>query len=364
MSVLTQVNQSTTAQSKKYAVAAAMLLAMSLLWLANRAAAAEYYNCSNPTGCQLIKSIEPEDNLTATQYPVVLAHGLGGFNSLFGIINYFNGIPEALIAGGSEVYVTKTSAIHDAEFRGEQLLQQVQTITAVTGKQKVNLVGHSLGGIDIRYVAAVAPESVASVTAVASPEQGSKMADWLLNLVTNSSAKSGYAPGEYNLRSRALINFHNALGRFLDYGSGINRKQLQQQDGVRAVTGLTTDYMAHYYNRKYPAAMPSEYCGQPPDNFVVNDIPYYSFSGVGTITNGLDPSDYLLSLTALSFGKDDANDGLVSACSSRIGYVIRDDYKMNHLDSVNQMFGLVAWGEVDPISVYRAQINRLKNNGL
>nr|WP_241879433.1 hypothetical protein [Psychrobacter sp. PraFG1]UNK06232.1 hypothetical protein MN210_06535 [Psychrobacter sp. PraFG1] len=48
---------------------------------------------------------------------------------------------------------------------------------------------------------------------------------------------------------------------------------------MRAVTGLTTDYMAHYYNRKYPAAMPSEYCGQPPDNFVVNDIPIIPSQG-------------------------------------------------------------------------------------
>jgi len=97
---------------------------------------------------------------------------------------------------------------------------------------------------------------------------------------------------------------------------------------------------------------------------VVNGIPYYSFSGVGTITNGLDPTDYLLALTSRTFDKGDANDGLVSACSSRLGYVISDDYKMNHLDSTNQFIGLVAWGEVDPVSVYRSQVNRLKNQGL
>lgn len=341
-----------------------LALVTALFGVMNTAVAADYYNCSNPNGCQLISSIEPIDDATATEYPVVLVHGLGGFNTLFGILDYFNGIPQALMQGGTEVYVTKTSAIHDAEFRGEQLLQQVETITAVTGKEKVNLIGHSLGGIDVRYVAAVAPEKVASVTAVASPEQGSKMADWVLNLIVDRSSKSGYNEGKYNLLGRALISYHQFLGRFLDLGSGISLKQLQQQDSVKAVTGLTTDYMRDYYNPKYPAAMPSEYCGQPPDNYVINGIRYYSFSGVGTLTNGLDPSDYLLALTSLTFGKDDANDGLVSACSSRLGYVIREDYKMNHLDSVNLFLGLVAWGEVEPETVYRAQVNRLKNEGL
>lgn len=325
--------------------------------------AADYYNCSNPNGCQLISSLEPTDDATATQYPVVLVHGLNGFNTLFGVLDYFNGIPQALMQGGSEVYVTKTSAIHDAEFRGEQLLQQVQTITAVTGKEKVNLIGHSLGGIDVRYVAAVAPEYVASVTAVASPEQGSKMADWVLNVIEESSAKSGYPEGQFNLLGRMLISFNQFLGRFFDLGAGISVKHLQQQDALRAVTGLTTDYMKDYYNPKYPAAMPTEYCGQPPEDYVVNGVAYYSFSGVGTLTNLFDPSDYLLALTALSFDKNDANDGLVSACSSRLGYVIRDNYKMNHLDSVNLFFGLVAWSEVDPVALYRNQVNRLKNEG-
>jgi len=147
----------TSAKLATSVVRLAILSVVSFFGLMQIASAADYYNCSNPTGCQLVSSIDPKDDSTATQYPVVLVHGLTGFNTLFGVLDYFNGIPQALMEGGSDVYVTKTSAIHDAEFRGEQLLQQVQTITAVTGKQKVNLIGHSLGGIDIRYVAAVAP---------------------------------------------------------------------------------------------------------------------------------------------------------------------------------------------------------------
>ena len=264
------------------------------------------------------------------------------------------------------VYTTKTTAAQDTEFRGEELLQQIKAILTVTGKDKVNLFGHSHGGLDIRYVAAVAPDKVASVTAVSSPEQGSKMADWVIKMVTEGSAKSGYGDGEFNKRATAALGWFNKLGNKIDNKSGTPLESLQQQDAWRAVIALSSDYTKHYFNAKYPQAMPSYYCGQPTDT-KVNGVAYYSFSGVGTILNGvtnpLDPSDYMLALTGLSFPKDDPNDGLVSACSSRLGHVIRDDYKMNHLDSVNQVLGIVAWQETDPIAIYRSQVNRLKLAG-
>ena len=346
----------------KLSIASLSTLAASILFLSTpstAAQAAQYYNCANATGCELVSSKNPKSDHTATKYPVVMAHGLGGWTKLFGLIDYWYGIPEELMKGGTDVYTTKTSTLHDSEYRGEQLLQQVKTIAALTGKEKVNLFGHSHGGHDIRYVAAVAPEYVASVTAVSSPEQGSKMADWVVKMVVEGSAKDGYAPGEFNIASQAAIVLFKLLGNIMDIGSGIPLDQLQEQDGWAAVNALTTDYMKNF-NAKFPAAMPTEYCGQPTDT-KVNGIPYYSFSGVGQITNGLDPSDYLLKLTAIPFGDNDPNDGLVSACSSRLGYVVRDNYKMNHLDSVNQVLGFTAWGQPNPKTLYRDQVNRLKN---
>ena len=44
--------------------------------------------------------------------------------------------------------------------------------------------------------------------------------------------------------------------------------------------------------------------------------------------------------------------------------VIRDDYKMNHLDTVNHILGLVALNETNPKTVYLQQANRLKLAGL
>lgn len=328
------------------------------------AQAAEYYNCSNPTGCVPVSSMTPTSDFTKTEYPVVLAHGLTGWSKLFKVIDYWFGIPETLMANGTDVYNTKTSAAHDSEYRGEQLLRQVKTITAISGKDKVNLFGHSHGGHDIRYVASVSPELVASVTSVASPQQGSKMADWAIKMIVEGSKKDGYPEGEFNLGSRAAIGFFNLMGKAVDVGVGIPIEDIQEQDFWRAAVSLTTDYTQNYFNKKYPEALPTEYCGMPAEDNV-NGVAYYSFSGAddNAITNPLDPSDYLFASTALTMGEE-KNDGLVSSCSSRLGYVIRDDYKMNHADSVNHVFGIVAWSKTKPLEIYRTQANRLKNAGL
>lgn len=325
------------------------------------AQAASYYNCATATGCVPISDIKATSDFDKTKYPIVLAHGLGGWTRMFGMADYFHGIPQTLTQNGATVYATKTSSVNDTEVRGEQLLQQVKTITAITGSPKVNLIGHSHGGIDIRYVAGVAPELVASVTAVSSPEQGSKMADWTVKMVTEGSAKDGLPAGEFNLASQVAIKFFEVVGGIMDVGSGIPLDQLQKQNGWAAVNALTTNYATNF-NQKFPAAMPTSYCGYPSDT-TVNNVKYYSFSGNQTVTTMIDPSDTLLALTGLSF-KGEANDGLVSPCSSRLGQVIRDDYKMNHMDSVNQVFGLVSLLDTNPLTVYRTQVNRLKGEGL
>lgn len=314
------------------------------------AQASTYYSCSAPSGCQLVGARLLTSNYTNTQNPVVLAHGLGGFNKLFGVLDYFYGIPQTLMRGGTDVFATKTSSVNNSEVRGEQLLQQVKLITAISGKPKVNLIGHSQGGIDVRYVAAVAPEYIASATAVSSPEQGSKTADAILAQLSEGS-----------VTTKATLGLFKLIGITMDVGSGVSVTELQQQDGWKSLTALSTDGAAKF-NAKFPAAMPTQYCGQPTST-LVNGVKYYSFSGQGQITNIADATDPILMATSQPYGSE-PNDGLVSVCSSRLGYVIRDDYRMNHLDSVNQLLGLVAFGSVNPTTVYRSQVNRLKNANL
>jgi len=108
---------------------------------------------------------------THTRYPIVLVHGFLGFDNI-GFFEYFHGIPAALRSGRAMVFTPQLSAINSTEARGEQLLLEVKRIIAVTGEDKVNLIGHSHGAPTARYVASVQPDLVASVTSVGGRQQG------------------------------------------------------------------------------------------------------------------------------------------------------------------------------------------------
>jgi triacylglycerol lipase len=128
------------------------------------------------------RDLPPPDTLAPGRgppYPIVLCHGFFGFEKI-GPIDYFYNVRPALEADGHVVDVPTVDPFNSTYVRGEQLLQQVKEILIKTGAAKVNLVGHSQGGLDARYVAAKLPEHVAAVVTIAAPHGGAAIADALL----------------------------------------------------------------------------------------------------------------------------------------------------------------------------------------
>ncbi|HEY2774009.1 MAG TPA: triacylglycerol lipase [Candidatus Binatia bacterium] len=279
-----------------------------------------------------------------TKYPIVLEHGMAGFDALFGVYEYFYGITSDLTDHGATVYTPNVSAFNSSTQRGEQLLSQVQTIVAATGKGKVNLIGHSHGGFDIRYVASVRPDLVASVTSVATPHKGADLATYLRSHISGG----GFVES-------VLSYFANSLGMVLNLLTGHSN----QQDAIAGLDSLTATGAAAF-NASYPKGVPTTSCGS--GAATVGGIYYYSWSGTGVLTNALDISDVALGLSSLFYSE--SNDGLVGRCSSHLGTVIRDNYFQNHLDEVNQVLGLVSIFETNPVTLFENHANRLKNLGL
>jgi triacylglycerol lipase len=270
----------------------------------------------------------------ATRYPIVLVHGLMGFDSILGVDYWFQ-IPAALRRAGATVLVAKVSAVNDNDVRGEQLLQQLKAWQAAKGYQRFNLIGHSQGGPTARYVAGVAPSLVASVTTVGSPHtiDTSLPVDGVMSVLISQPKTA------------------ENMGAFIDWLSGAGK--LPQDAGALLSWAQNTAA----FNARFPAGAPSTPCGEGAER-ADNGIYFYSVAGNQAKTNSLDPSDVILKPGATP------SDGLVTVCAAHWGKVLRDDYPWNHLDQVNQVMGLIGKGAPDPVAFYVQQANRLKGKGL
>ena len=218
-----------------------------------------------------------------------------------------------LARNGANVWATRVSPFNSSELRGEQLLQQVDEIIAITGKPKVNLLGHSHGGHSIAYIN-VAPHKDASATAIASPLKGSKTADFILQ-------------AEHTQLEAPVVDVVNFVSKILIWAQGIESSSFPH-DALNAGKSLSLAGSAAFQT-KYPLGMPSTACGYGPTQ--QQGIYFYSFTGTGTLTNALDP-DSLLAVTAKITDTKGDNDGLVTRCSAKFGKTIRDNYNWNHLD--------------------------------
>jgi triacylglycerol lipase len=280
-----------------------------------------------------------DDGHAATRHPIVLIPGLFGFEKLIGTVEYFPAIGEALTDGGAQVFIVFGSGLNSSELRASQIIPELEEIKAITGAERLNLFAHSQGSIDARIIAARRPDLVASVTSIGGPHKGAALADRLLTPVGSLA--------------QPLVG---ALGELLTLLAG----STQPNDVRAALEGLSTQGMARF-NATHPAGVPTSACGQGAS--IVDGIRYYSWSGVGHLTNPLDLLDPLWLVNGISTPFD-ADDGLVGRCSSHLGEVIRDDYRQNHIDQTNLLFGLVGLLGPRPQTLFRNQANRLKNLGL
>ncbi|MGV8887953.1 MAG: lipase family alpha/beta hydrolase [Pseudomonas sp.] len=287
-----------------------------------------------------------------TQYPILLIHGLFGFDRI-GKIELFHDVKQALRSAGARVFIPHVSATHSNEVRGDQLLAQIERVLEGTGASKVNLIGHSQGALAARNAAAVAPQAVASVTSVSGPNHGSELADFLRKALT---------PGRLPEHVAATV-----ATLFADFLSLLSGNHQLPQNAIAALNALTTEGVG-VFNDKYPQGLPKTWGGKGRE--LVNGVRYYSWSGTlqgDILDQGLDALNplhgFLRAFSHYFTTEAEQNDGLVGRYSSHLGKVIRSDYPLDHLDSLSQTAGPLRKG-IDPIALYVQHAERLRNAGL
>ena len=288
---------------------------------------------------------------TQTKHPIVLVPGIFAFDTIAGI-DYWYQIPSAIESRGGKVFVPKINAFDSSVNRGEQLIAQLDEIKASSGGKitKFNLMGHSQGGVTSRYVMSVRPDLVASVTSMSTPHTGSPVADLLTD-----TAPEGSTQGQM------FAAVGDAVGNLVNL---LSDNKASESD-LYAMLGEFNEAGAADFNAQYPLGLPAQECGEGADSVTVNDhrIKLFSWGGGSVVTTGIDPSDLLFVATSLAF-QGEKNDGVTGVCSNHFGRVLRDDYRMNHIDINNHVLGLVSIFDTNPKTVFKNHANRLKKMGL
>jgi triacylglycerol lipase len=145
-----------------------------------------------------------------TVYPFVFVHGLLGFSTIGprGRLQYFRGVMEHLehnpnvLDGQAKVYVADLDPVDTIPSRAIQLRDFIQdrVLFDRDGRekhQKVNIIAHSMGGLDARYMVAnlaldrgdrgPMTQHVASLTTIGTPHLGTPFADAMVRLPLGQS---------------------------------------------------------------------------------------------------------------------------------------------------------------------------------
>lgn len=246
-----------------------------------------------------------------TRYPIILHHGFLGFDRIF-TIEYFWKVRSTLRAQGYDVYITSVSPANSIDYRMRQLAARVDEVLAATGAGKVNIIAHSMGGLDARSLVASEGygDRVASITTIGTPHRGTPVAD----------LASGLTQAENGLRIVRAFE-HLVLGHIDDKAGlpgGI--------DLAATITNLTTRYVDGEFNSQNvddPRVVYESWAGQA------------TFTGIGK-PDAVDP--LLMLPHAYLRLVSGSNDGLVPATSAQYG-TFRGYVEADHINEIGHLFG-------------------------
>jgi triacylglycerol lipase len=130
-------------------------------------------------------------------YPIVLAHGVCRFDFFWGdflstdnnddpkidLLHYFKGVRTMFMSKGFAAFHSKVSWAADVNTRAEDLKRNILAVLQQTSAAKVNIIAHSMGGLDARHMMfndrgqGVIHQRVASLTTISTPHWGTPFAD-------------------------------------------------------------------------------------------------------------------------------------------------------------------------------------------
>jgi len=240
----------------------------------------------------------PEPEYIWIDRPILLCHGYGALASLLNKKSPLFDVCMLLRRHGIISFAPNVVPYATIETRAENWVEIIKKITQKTHSQKLHIIAHSMGGLDIRYACHELGlcKYIASVTTIATPHHGASLADFTLN--TPNILKNNIA---------ALTDWL-ADYMFPDKKSDTNGALYQ----------LSTEYINTHFNNVYKS---------------LPDIPCFSYSAaVGKGTN--QPINTLLKYqNGIIYDREGINDGFVSVKSARWGHHL-NTVNLSHLEQI------------------------------
>ena len=239
-----------------------------------------------------LQSATGNRKLAINNLPIVLHHGFGLGDFAVGPIRmpYFRGIERGIAGRGHRIITSRVHPTGSIEVRARQLKENIKKglKNLDLEHEKVLLIGHSMGGLDARYMISQLgmADQIAALLTITTPHRGSPYADW------------------------CLLNLGQKLG-------GLRLMNMIGLD-VRAVSDLTTK-SCKSFNREIKN---------------VNGVQYFSVSAAQTFTKTVPWAMHAHRIVEAAEGD---NDGLVSIKSATWGEHLQT-WPADHFHTINHRF--------------------------
>ena len=127
-----------------------------------------------------------KNEICKTSYPILLVHGI--FWRDWQLFNYWGRIPKELIRNGASIFYGHQQSAAPMEVIASELKKQILKIVEQEKCEKVNIIAHSKGGLDARYMISCLgmEDYVGSLTTVCTPHRGSVLLDKILKITPDS----------------------------------------------------------------------------------------------------------------------------------------------------------------------------------
>lgn len=130
-----------------------------------------------------------DSQICKTKYPIILVHGI--FFRDWKHVNYWGRIPAELKRNGAKVYYGNQQSAASIASNAAELKKTIQEVLRKENVNKVNIIAHSKGGLDARYMISKLnmDKHVASLTTINTPHRGTPLVNQLLKIVPDKTVR-------------------------------------------------------------------------------------------------------------------------------------------------------------------------------